>query len=113
MDDGYELAKWYKRSKDGERRELATSPTLAINYLQLDDAGLYECEVMNEHNVPLGRDVFELMFSTFTPKHGDESHEGYIRLNDEHEVNFLFIENDVRPFGQVVVLCESSNSIHS
>lgn len=80
---------------------------LAINYLQLSDAGFYECEIMNE-NGRVGRDAFELSFSTFSPKYGDESREGDLKVQSEHEINFLFIENDVRPFGQVVVLCESS-----
>lgn len=90
----------------GQRHELATSNTLAINYLQLRDAGWYECEIRTDSGV--GRDLFELEFSTFAPKYGDESFEGDLRVKSEHEVSFFFIENDVRPFGQVVVLCESS-----
>lgn len=80
---------------------------MAINYLQLDDAGTYECEITNT-NGRIGRDAFELAFNTFSPKYGDESREGEMRLRAEHEISFFFIDNDVRPFGQVVVVCESS-----
>lgn len=112
-ENNYEEFKWYKKV-NSHRRHVGSSNTFAVNYLQLEDAGTYECEITNESGMT-GRAHYELVFSTFSPKYGDdESGEGggsYAQVNSEHEISFFYIETDVRPFGQVVVLCESSKSL--
>lgn len=87
-----------------------------------EDIGLYECVISTEFGQ--GRDSFEINFSPIYPKNnygydendntGRDDPKALQPQNDQrHEISFFFIENDVRPFGQIVVLCESSKLLRS
>lgn len=81
--------KWYKISQT-PAVELTSSNTLRIDYLQPKDFGDYECVIETRRG--RGSATFQII----------------LEESSNYELKFDFIENDVRPHGQVVVICESS-----
>ena len=95
-----ETIKWQKLEDNDVIIELTTSSYLQINFLQDEDIGLYICVIKTEYGE--NRAKFELKFDPT----GNTTN-----LDQANAINFVFIELDVRPMGQVIVKCETGESL--
>lgn len=82
--------KWYKTEE-----LVSNSFRLELNNLKAQDSGVYKCATNS--------------------KFLDSAVEFEISILEEKkpEIFFNFIENDIRPFGEVLVICESRSKLKS
>jgi hypothetical protein len=89
--------------------ELASTNYFQINYLQKEDAGIYECIIRTEYGE--GSETFEIKMGDdeVDDKDSTDSNKPTITPFNlkKHSIKFNFVELSLRPAGRVVVLCES------
>ena len=129
--------RWQKRipaSEADDNQEghvdITSSTLLHINYLQLEDAGVYECVVQTEYGIGVGS--FELYFtgsnsqeSSSLEAYGSDSESEYdgnfirkkadiklVKAQNESKIEFRFVQKEVSPRGIVDVICEAGKTTH-
>ena len=75
---------------------LSDSPVLEFTNLKDEHVGIYECVLMTENGLSSAK--YEL---SFVEKQGSNKSDGEIRFN--------FIQFNLKPGGQIDVICESGN----